>query len=100
MSCYYEYSDFAKKTFIFAEERDGHRVGSWLPLQGKGAGDLSTAAPGASGGHLRATETLSQQVGSGAAQQGLAQAGVGRQRSGDEGWGGRADGDGDIGMRR
>lgn len=72
-------------------------MGSSLPRQGKGAGALSTAAPWASGQHLRANEPFSQQAGSGAAQQGLAQAGVGRQRGGDEGWGGRAGGDGDMG---
>lgn len=57
----------------------------WCHCKERGAGALSTAASWASGGHLRAAEPLSPQVGTGVTQQGLAQAGVGRQRGGDEG---------------
>lgn len=59
----------------------------WAPrchCKERGAGAPSTAAPW---GAPEGTEPFSQQEGTGVAQQGLARAGVGMQRGGDEGWG-------------
>lgn len=72
MSYYYKYSDFAKKRSFLLRRETGTG-------QGEGAGALIPAAPWASRGYLRANEAFSQRVGNGETQQGLAQAGVGRQ---------------------